>query len=72
MSAISQQEQEICELLFKSLDEELNNAEFARLERLIASNDDACRCYLEHAMLIADLIHGLRGDSLGIPCDSKS
>jgi anti-sigma factor RsiW len=69
MSAIRQQEQVICELLFKSLDGELNDAEIARLERLIVSDKDARHSYLEHAMLIADLIHGLRGDSLG---NSKS
>jgi anti-sigma factor RsiW len=55
MSAIRQQEQQICEFLFKSLEGELSDEEIAKLEQLIASDADARRSYLEHVMLIADL-----------------
>jgi anti-sigma factor RsiW len=70
MSAIRQQEQQICEFLFKSLEGELSDEEIAKLEQLIASDADARRSYLEHVMLIADLLDGMRSDSLGDFCDS--
>jgi hypothetical protein len=60
MSAISQQEQVICELLSKSLETPLSDEEIARLEELIASGDEAVRCYLDYSILFTDLVNQIR------------
>jgi hypothetical protein len=63
MSAISQRDQEICELLSKSLEVPLSDEEIARLEELIASGDDALRCYLDYSILFTDLVSQLRTEA---------
>jgi hypothetical protein len=62
MSAISQQEQQICEFLFKSLEGELSDEEIARLEELIVSGDEALRCYLDYSILFTDLVRHIRDE----------
>jgi hypothetical protein len=63
MSAISQQEQQICELVSKSLEAPLSDEEIARLEELITSGDAALRCYLDYSMLFTDLVSQLRHEA---------
>jgi hypothetical protein len=60
MSAISQQEQQICELLFKSLEAPLSDKEIARLEELITSGEEALHCYLDYSILFTDLVSQIR------------
>jgi hypothetical protein len=47
---------QINELFSKSLDEDLTTAEFARLDALIVSNNEALSCLLEFSTFMADLI----------------
>ena len=70
MSAPSDKHAELCELLEKLIDGELNSGEAKRLNELLRADPSACDLYLNHITLHAQLERELGGklsaaDALG-------